>query len=178
MFQTILIGISILVISSIAYVLFRAYRNGALRMEMFQSSVKHTMSSAPPMPEPAPPIKASLAEEPPRVVVPSGPNPPNAAPPAAKGIAFPPETKAHDPFDEVNGETPMRDSMRHPERSFGPGVENSGTQVSLDAGISSQTVQQGISSFSPEFAQNGGEFMSGVMASDAWGSGGDTFATA
>ena len=165
MFQTILIGISILVISSIAYVLFRSYRNGALRMEMFQSAVKQ----APQTLEPAPPVKASLAEEPPRVITPSGPNPPNAAPPPAKAIDFPPDTKARDPFDEVNGETPMRDSMRHPERSFGPGVENSGTQVSLDAGISSQTVQQGVSNFSPEFAQNGGEFMGGVMASDGWG---------
>jgi len=75
----------------------------------------------------------------------------------------------------MNSATPVKSNMRRPENSFGPGVENSGTQISLDAGISSKSVQGGTSQFSPEFAQNGGEFMSGILANDGFG--GDNFAT-
>jgi hypothetical protein len=77
-------------------------------------------------------------------------------------------------MDDTNSATPLRDNMRHPENSFGPGVPNTGTQISLDSGISSKTVNSGISQFSPEFAQNGGEFMAGIEASDSFG--GDNYA--
>jgi hypothetical protein len=75
----------------------------------------------------------------------------------------------------MNSETPIKDNLRNPENSFGPGIENIGTRNSLDAGLSSNTVQGGVSNFSPEFAQNGGEFMSGITASDGFGA--DNFAT-
>jgi len=173
MFQTILIGISLVVISSIGYVLFKAWRVRAERQEEFQASLKAAVPA--PAAAPAPPVALTPPAEEPRVVAPAGPNPPNALSPSKK-VTFSPEATPADPFDELNGETPMRDSMRHPENSFGPGVENTGVQRSLDSGISATTVQGGISTFSPEFAQNGGEFMKGIGAHDAWGS--DTYATA
>jgi hypothetical protein len=85
------------------------------------------------------------------------------------------EASPSNPFEEMNSPTPVRSNLRRPENSFGPGPDNTGTQISLDAGISSKSVQGGASQFSPEFAQNGGEFMSGILASDGFG--GDNFAT-
>jgi len=94
-------------------------------------------------------------------------------------VAAPPpppdRVQPNNPFDDVNSATPIQTNMRKPENSFGPGVPNTGTQISLDAGISSKSVSSGTSQFSPEFAQNGGEFMSGILANDAFG--GDNFAT-
>ena len=56
--------------------------------------------------------------------------------------------------------------MRHPERSFGPGVDNTGTKRSVNSGTASDSVNSAVSSFSPEFAQNGGNFMEGISAND------------
>lgn len=173
MFQTILIGLSLVVLSAIGFVLFKRWRAQSLRQEEFQASLKATVPVA--IPEPAPVVALTPPAEAPRVTTPAGPNPPNALS-SSKKVSFSPDAAPADPFDEVNGETPMRDSLRHPERSFGPGVENTGVQRSLDSGVSAETVQAGTSVFSPEFAQNGGEFMKGIGANDAWGS--DTYATA
>jgi hypothetical protein len=178
MFQTILIGLSLVVLSAIGFVLFKRWRAQSLRQEEFQNSLKAAAAPAPPavvIPEPAPIVALTPPAEVPRVTTPAGPNPPNALSPSKK-VTFSPDAAPADPFDELNGETPMRDSMRHPERSFGPGVENTGVQRSLDSGVSAETVQAGTSVFSPEFAQNGGEFMKGIGAHDSWGS--DTYATA
>ena len=175
MFQTILIGLSIVVLTAIGYVLFKAWRKGNERQETFQASLQQVPPAAlAPIPAPAPPVVAQIAEEPPRVVAPAGPNPPSAAPPK-KVVTFTPEAEARDPFDELNGENPVKDSLRHPERSFGPGVENMGTNVSRDAGVSADSVRSGVATFSPEFAQNGGEFLNGVGANDMSV---DTWATA
>jgi hypothetical protein len=162
MFQSVLIGLSLLVISSIAYVVFRAWRNGISLSEPFQRQ-----RSTPPIlsPASAPPVAVPVSAEPPRIVAPAGPNPPNASGPTKK-VSFSPEAEPTDPYDDVNGETPMRDSMRRPERSFGPGLENTGTNLSVDAGISSRSVENAVGSFSPEFAQNGGDFMKGIGAND------------
>lgn len=166
MFQTVLIGLSLLVISSIAYVVFRAWRNGVALSEPFQR-MRSTLPNLAPAaaPAPAPPVAIPVSTEPPRIVAPAGPNPPNATGPAKK-VSFSPEAEPSDPFDDVNGETPMRDSLRKPERSFGPGLENTGTKLSVDAGISSRSVENAVGSFSPEFAQNGGDFMKGIGAND------------
>jgi hypothetical protein len=40
--------------------------------------------------------------------------------------------------------------------------------MSVGGGLASNSVQGGVSNFSPEFAQNGGEFMEGISASDAF----------
>jgi hypothetical protein len=166
MFQTILIGLSVLVISSIAYVVFRAWRNGISLNEPFQRQRSTPPIVAPAsIPAPAPPVDIPVSMEPPRIVAPAGPNSPNATG-GSKKVSFSPEAEPTDPYDDVNGETPLRDSMRRPERSFGPGLENSGTNLSVDAGISSRSVENAVGSFSPEFAQNGGDFMKGIGAND------------
>ena len=169
MFQSTLVLLSIVLILYIAHLCLKAYTNKTLNWESFQSKVTTKVAA----PQLAPPT-FQAPPEPPRVVAPSGPNPPNATAPSGK---VPPEiTTASDPYQETNSETPIRDNLRHPENSFSPGVENTGTQISTGAGISSNTVQAGVSQFSPEFAQNGGDFMTGVVASDSF-SGGDNYAT-
>jgi len=93
---------------------------------------------------------------------PSGPNPPNSF--TRDVVTKIPEAVASDPYDTTESEVPVGDTMRHPENSFGPGIVNSGNTLSLNSGVASKNVREGTSNFSPEFAQNGGEFMDGVSA--------------
>jgi hypothetical protein len=167
MFQSVLILLAIIVILYVAHLCLRAYTNKTLSWQNAEPFKGVESQAAAPQVQKAP-------VEPPRVVMPSGPNPPNAESPQQERRS-PEKTVPNDPMDDVNSATPLRDSMRHPENSFGPGVSNTGNQISLDSGISSKTVNSGISQFSPEFAQNGGEFMSGVQAVDAFG--GDNYAS-
>lgn len=156
MFQTILIGLSLVVVAAIGYVLFKAYWTQSKEKETFQASLA-------PQPAPVEAPKVAPSPEPPQVVAPAGPNPPNAAPP--KKVTFAAPEQPRDPFDQVEGEQPMRDSLRHPERSFGPGADNTETRIAAEAGVASKNGGM----FSPEFAQNGGEFMAGIGANDAYG---------
>lgn len=121
------------------------------------------------------PLTEQPPAEPPRVVAQAGPNPPNASPPKNEASTLSPEEKPRDPYDEVNTELPIKSNMRQPERSFGPGVANTGTQRSVTAGSAADAVNASLSSFSPEFAQNGGNFMEGISANDM--SGGSEYAT-
>jgi hypothetical protein len=89
---------------------------------------------------------------------------------------MPPEVAPIDPFQDSNMETPIKDSMRHPELSFGPGMDNSGIKKGVASGVMSKTTLSSESPFSPEFAQNGGQFMGTVTANDL--SHDDTYATA
>lgn len=172
MFKTIIIGVSILVLVSVVYVLAKAYRNGTMRLETFQNSATKNPTLA------APPghVQQTVSMEPPRVVSPAGPNPPNQRPQLEAPPKMSPPEKPMDPYEETNSEAPVRDNLRHPENSFGPGVEPVGTAVNSAAGISAKTVQAGLNTFSPEFVQNGGEVMGGVTAHD-WSDSGGTFAT-
>jgi len=77
-----------------------------------------------------------------------------------------PEAKPIDPYDDRNMEAPIRDSMRHPELSFGPGVDNTGMNKLATSGVANTKALSAESPFSPEFAQNGGEFMGSVFAND------------
>jgi hypothetical protein len=121
---------------------------------------------AAPNPAPAPPVKEDELMEP-RRVSPGGPNPPNAAaPPEAAMPSMSPEVMPIDPYDERTMEAPIHDSMRHPELSFGPGVDNTGMNKLATSGVGSARAQAAESSFSPEFAQNGGAFMGDVFAND------------
>ena len=157
MLYSVVILLGILAVLYVAQLAIRSYTNKTISWESFQSSSK---PSAPAPPSFIPPA------EPPRDVAPSGPNPPNAQGPPKRTL---PETAAaNDPLAEVNSETPLQDNLRHPENSFGPGVENNGTRLAVDAGLANNSVQGGVSNFSPEFAQNGGEFMAGISASDAF----------
>jgi hypothetical protein len=159
MLYPVIILLGILAVLYVAQLALRTYTNKTVSWETFQS--RPTMQQASPPTFVAPP-------EPPRVVAPSGPNPPNASGPPERTL--PETTAANDPLAEVNSETPIQDNLRHPENSFGPGVENNGTRLSVSSGVASNSVKGGTSNFSPEFAQNGGEFMAGISASDAFSS--------
>jgi len=105
-----------------------------------------------------------------REVSPGGPNPPNAALPATAipTIISPPETPK-DPFDQVEGQLPVEDNMRYPERSFGPGKANDDIEIAANSGVASNPVQQVHNSFrifSPEYAQNGGYVSDRIVAND------------
>ena len=115
--------------------------------------------------ESAPPMESRGA------VMPSGPNPPNTAAPPNKSAEMLPEERANDPMDQVNSTVPIKDNLRHPERMFNAGGDHSGTKRAVEAGIAGDTTgaPAPVGKFSPDFAQNGGEFMSGIFANDLTG---------
>lgn len=120
---------------------------------------------------PAPPVTLPLPK-PPRTVAPSGPNPPNQAPPHDKPAVRLPPPGENDPLQDNYGSSNISDNMRYPERLFGPALEPTNTEIPVGSGVASnlqQTVSQAIQTFSPDFAQNGGEFIpGGVFANDTY----------
>lgn len=180
-FDTVLLAISIAVFCFVAYLIVKAYKPSWFKrhVENFvqkpQGVPEASKINTPPtpIPAPAPPISQELPEEP-RVVSPGGPNPPNAAPPN-RPATISPEAAPVDPYDDKNMEAPIHDSMRLPELSFGPGVENTGVARNAAAGVANARGVTSESPFSPEFAQNGGIFMGSVSANDLTKD--DTYAT-
>jgi hypothetical protein len=88
-----------------------------------------------------------------------------------------PKVKASPPKEEMpfdkdestyeSAQIPER--LRHPERSFSPGLLNDETEGAVASGIASYSAgvtRKAEQSFGPEFVQNGGQFMSGVVAND------------
>jgi len=127
----------------------------------------------PPLPVPAPaPVVLADPPQPERVVASGGPNPPAARAPVAPA-KISPEAEPTDPYESGHMEAPIKDTLTYPELSFGPGVDNRSTNKGAESGAAS-----GLSSstFSPEYAQNGGSFMGSVFANDLQP--GDDYATA
>jgi len=55
----------------------------------------------------------------------------------------------------------MKDNLRRPERSFGPGIMNDGHNIFVRNGVASQIIQESelpIQQYSQEMVQNGGNF--------------------
>lgn len=163
--------------------LLRAYkpdwfRVPGLRVEPFaQTRAPSTINiPAQPIPAPAPAVRQPPPAEEERTVAPGGPAAPNAAASGMQPTTITPEAAPMDPFDNANMEAPIRDSMRHPELSFGPGVDNRGIKKGAASGVMNKGALSSESPFSPEFAQNGGQFMGDVTANDL--SHDDTYATA
>ena len=123
------------------------------------------------VPAPAPPVYLDPPADIPRTITPGGPNTPNAAvPPSEYKQPRLPGPEDSDPYDETYGSSNIKDNLRHPERFFGPAPEPSNTQIALEsgvAGIENAKVSQAIQTFSPEMAQNGGQFIEGgIFAND------------
>lgn len=118
---------------------------------------------------PAPVITQPLPE-PPRTISPGGPNSPNQMPPPDEEEERVPGPTDADPYDDNYGSSNMKDNMRYPERLFGPAPEPNQTQIAVASGVASNLnngVNTALQTFSPEFAQNGGEFVSGgIFAND------------
>ncbi len=105
-----------------------------------------------------------------RTVAPSGPNPPNQSAPHNE-IIIHNEPVAKDPYYESQESSAIPENLRYPERSFRPTVANNQTQLAVEAGIASNNMQvsaDNSQTFSTDFIQNGGEFMSGVFANDTY----------
>lgn len=104
-----------------------------------------------------------------QVVSPGGPNPPNASLREGMATVIAAPEKPNDPYEHAEGDYPVEDSMRYPERSFGPAVVNNQTEVLANSGVANNSVQEVNNSFrifSPEFAETGGYVDEQVSAND------------
>lgn len=68
--------------------------------------------------------------------------------------------------DPMRGPSEETQELRHPERLFEPAVKSKNTQIAIESGLASANAtatSEALQAFSPEMAQNGGEFMEGVF---------------
>jgi hypothetical protein len=121
----------------------------------------------------APVIERQQIIYPARNVMPGGPSSPNQMAEQNEQRVMSPEV-AHDPYAENEESAAIPERLRHPERMFQPGPDNSTRGIAEASGIASASASQAgnaLQTFTPEFAQNGGEFMQGIMANDSAESG-------
>ena len=74
-----------------------------------------------------------------------------------------------DPSEHVEESAQIPERLRHPERSFSPGYVNDETQNAVASGVASYSANvtaRAEQTFGPEFVQNGGQFMEGIVAND------------
>lgn len=122
-------------------------------------------------PAPAMPIQKQIPY-PEIQVSPSGPNAPNVAAepePEPRRIHMKaPEPQASDPYDDTLEYADAPPNLRHPERSFGPGIVPEKTRIAEEAGVAGPVAAsaQAFQQFSPEFIQNGGSFFGTVSANE------------
>jgi len=78
------------------------------------------------------------------------------------------EERPYDPQDKGYESAEIPERLRHPERMFGPGVDNQQGSEPIEgvASYSSRVTNDAHQTFGPEFAQNGGNFMGEVVAND------------
>jgi hypothetical protein len=136
----------------------------------FMSQRKYVIEESFEVPGPAP-LQTIPIPDPPRTVSPSGPNSPSQAPPEDDIPVRLPGPEDMDPYEEAYGSSNLKDNMRYPERLFGPAPKPNKTELAVSAGVASekqQVVSQALQTFSPDFAQNGGEFIEGgIFANDS-----------
>lgn len=122
------------------------------------------------VPAPAAIIKQDPPVLPPRQVSPSGPNPPNARVSNVDSQKYDVlNVIPSDPYDETHGSQNMKDNLRYPERSFGPGIINDGKKLFVANGVASAIINETnnvIQPFSQEMIQNGGIFNESYGAND------------
>ena len=142
---------SVLIAVLLAAIVFVVY----LRVSgLYQVTDSFVSPKMPEMPEPV-----ALREPPP-------PAPAPAPPPQQRRL---PEPQESDPYDDVNCDSDIKDNLRRPERLFGPTTAPDDTDTAVSSGVASSVTNTGFSTFSPEFAQNGGEFIpGGIFANDAF----------
>ncbi len=116
----------------------------------------------------APMIEKPPIVYPPRNVSPGGPSAPNQLPYDNEPRVVSPEV-AMDPYSQNEESASIPERLRHPERMFKPAPDNSTVGIAAASGVASASASQAghaLQSFTPEFAQNGGEFMQGIFAND------------
>lgn len=104
-----------------------------------------------------------------RIVESGGPSAPSQRPPRAMPPVIVQEERPYDPQEQTHESSEIPERLRHPERVYSPGLMNDGVTDAVAAGTAnyaSQVTQDATQVFGPEFAQNGGVFMNGIMAND------------
>lgn len=101
-----------------------------------------------------------------REVSSGGPSSPNQRPSRSQPAVIVQEERAFDPQEQNHESAAMPERLRHPERMFGPGLNNEDVETAITAGNASKVTGESNQVFSPEFAQNGGLFMGEVTAHD------------
>jgi hypothetical protein len=115
----------------------------------------------------APQVEYKPRVYPARNTVSGGPSTPNQAPPTNEMRVASPES-AHDPYEASEESAAIPERLRHPERMFQPAPSNQTHDIAEASGVASAVqASNALNSFTPEFAQNGGEFMQGIMANDS-----------
>jgi hypothetical protein len=119
------------------------------------------------------PLVTQPIPEPPRVISPGGPNSPNQMPPPTHDTNERlPGPEDSDPLDSDYGSSNIQDNLRYPERSFGPAPKPVNTTIPVASGNASTLtggVNTALQTFQPDYAQNGGEFISGgIFANDVF----------
>lgn len=158
MVQPVVVAILLVVALYLVYLYFTSNRKLVIE-ETFE-----VPASAPIITQPLP--------EPERTIQPGGPNSPSQAPPHSLPPQRLPGPEDSDPYDETYGSSNLKDNMRYPERLFGPAPQPTNTEIAVGAGVASPeqaVVSQALQTFSPDFAQNGGQFIEGgIFANDAF----------
>jgi hypothetical protein len=121
---------------------------------------------------PAPMVTQPIPE-PERTISPGGPNSPNQMPPPTHDTNERlPGPEDSDPLDDSYGSSNLKDNMRYPERLFGPAPPPVDTSIAVGSGNASvlnSGVNRALQTFSPDFAQNGSEFLNGgIFANDVF----------
>ena len=104
-----------------------------------------------------------------RIVTPGGSSTPNQQAPVNMPTVITREERAFDPQEQPYESAELPEKLRHPERMFGPGLQNEDVDTAVAAGTASYAsheTDKARQTFGPEFAQNGGMFMNDVMAND------------
>jgi hypothetical protein len=111
--------------------------------------------------------EAVSREEPVAVAAPPAPAPAPAPSPQPRQRM--PEPQDSDPYDETHGDSDIKENLRRPERLFGPTSAPDNTDTAVSSGVASSVTNTSFTTFSPEFAQNGGEFIpGGIFANDTF----------
>lgn len=146
----------------LAFAVYSWYTTKKGSVDPFMDLNSQTYEQVPVYHEPPPPYE-------PAVITSSGPNAPNQRPPENPPTIAPQEV-AFDPQENTHESAEIPERLRHPERSFSPGLLNEDTETAVAAGTASYASQMTTNAaqvFGPEFAQNGGNFMDGIMANDS-----------
>jgi hypothetical protein len=154
MFDKVLLAVFISALLFVVYLFFTKQ----IKLEAFE------------VPAPAPPVYLDPPADIPRKISPGGPNTPNQEAPPEPAPERLPGPVDSDPYEEEYGSSNIKDNLRYPERFFGPAPQPTNTQIALEAGLAGiETAKPpaAIQTFSPEMAQNGGQFMEGgIFAND------------
>lgn len=118
---------------------------------------------------PAPVIETEPIIYPTRTISPGGSGTPNQRAPPEEVRVMSPEV-AMDPYEPTEESAGHPERLRHPERMFQPAASNSSVDIADASGVANASASQAnhaMQAFTPEFAQNGGEFMQGIFANDS-----------